>query len=91
MMTYIISYDIKKDKKRNKISKILEEYGQRLQYSVFICQVPKKELYNILLRMNPIIDKNTDSILIIPINLSKMEIIGTVKIDILTNNDNYIL
>lgn len=45
---YIISYDISKDKKRRKISKELENYGKRVQYSVFECELDKKrfeELY----------------------------------------------
>ncbi len=45
---YIISYDISKDKKRRKISKKLENYGKRVQYSVFECELDKKrfeELY----------------------------------------------
>ena len=41
---YVISYDIEKDKTRNKIAKTLENYGQRVQYSVFECHIKSKQL-----------------------------------------------
>ena len=40
---YVISYDIEKDKVRNKIAKTLENYGQRVQYSVFECRISRKQ------------------------------------------------
>ncbi len=41
---YVISYDIVEDRRRNKIAKLLEGYGQRVQYSVFECHIDKKTL-----------------------------------------------
>ena len=38
-MLYVVSYDIPKDKMRTKISKELENYGVRIQYSVFECEL----------------------------------------------------
>lgn len=46
---YVISYDIDKDKIRNKIAKLLEDYGKRVQYSVFECDIKEsqyEELYS---------------------------------------------
>jgi CRISPR-associated protein Cas2 len=43
-MNYIISYDISDDKIRNKISGILEDYGVRVQYSVFECWIEEEHL-----------------------------------------------
>ena len=51
---YVISYDIEKDKVRNKIAKTLENYGQRVQYSVFECRITLKQydkLYSELARL----------------------------------------
>ena len=36
---YIISYDIENDRIRRKIAKVLENYGKRVQYSVFECNL----------------------------------------------------
>ena len=42
---YIISYDIENNRIRNKIAKELENYGARVQFSVFECKLSEK-LYN---------------------------------------------
>ena len=36
-MFILVTYDIKDDKKRNKVCNILKDYGNRVQYSVFEC------------------------------------------------------
>ncbi|MCR5093348.1 MAG: CRISPR-associated endonuclease Cas2 [Lachnospiraceae bacterium] len=38
---YLVSYDITSDKRRRKIAKELENYGRRVQYSVFECELDK--------------------------------------------------
>ncbi len=40
---YVISYDIEKDRIRNKIAKKLEDYGKRVQYSVFECRISETQ------------------------------------------------
>lgn len=51
---YIVSYDIPSDRLRTKISKALEGYGRRVQYSVFECDLVEKryrELYEKLIKL----------------------------------------
>ena len=51
---YVVSYDITSDRLRNKIAKILEGYGLRVQYSVFECHLTEKEyteLYRKLMKL----------------------------------------
>ncbi len=51
---YVISYDIEKNKVRNKIAKELENYGRRVQYSVFECDISDakcRELYRKLTKL----------------------------------------
>ena len=38
-MFLVVCYDIPDDKRRNKISQILEGYGERVQWSVFECDI----------------------------------------------------
>ena len=42
-MFMVIVYDIEKNSKRTKVSKILEQYGNRVQKSVFECHLSNKE------------------------------------------------
>lgn len=47
-MLVLVVYDIPDDRRRTKLAKFLEGYGQRVQYSVFECflSLPKmKQLY----------------------------------------------
>lgn len=37
MLLYVVVYDIPCDKRRKKVSDLLEGYGRRVQYSVFEC------------------------------------------------------
>lgn len=39
---YLITYDISSNRLRNKVAKKLLDYGKRVQYSVFECDIDKK-------------------------------------------------
>ena len=64
-MKYIVSYDISADKKRTKASKLLEDFGVRIQYSVFECELTKKELKELKAKLSEIINEKIDSVLFI--------------------------
>lgn len=81
-MNYLILYDIEKDKVRNLIAKYLLSKGCiRIQKSVFLAHTdhPKfDEIKNTLAEINEIY-QNTDSIILIPLNVSdarSMKLIG---------------
>jgi len=78
-MFVVISYDIEDDKKRFKVAQILENYGTRVQYSVFECIINEQQLKEIKEKTKNIIDKEKDSIrfyIICEGCLKKIEIIG---------------
>lgn len=66
----LITYDISNTKTRTKLSKYLEKYGRRLQFSVFEITQPQSTIdtiqKTILSQFRPKI-KNNDSILFVPI------------------------
>jgi CRISPR-associated protein Cas2 len=43
-MFYVVSYDIPEDRKRDRVSKTLLDFGVRVQYSVFECILDGKLL-----------------------------------------------
>lgn len=66
-MRYLIAYDIGMDKKRTKIARILEEYGDRVQKSVFECflnNCVREELWS---RLMDHVDESEDRLRMIPI------------------------
>ncbi len=60
-MLYIISYDIHDDRKRNMVAKIMLDYGTRVQYSVFECNLDDDLLKKMILRLSKVISED-DSI-----------------------------
>ena len=63
-MRFIICYDITDDSLRAKIVKILEDYGERIQYSVFEFSVTELIFRRIMDSVNQIINSKEDSILV---------------------------
>ena len=59
---YLICYDISNDKNRTKISEELEQYGERINYSVFECFITPAQLNNILSFIEEKMDKKHDSV-----------------------------
>lgn len=43
---YLIAYDIADPGRLRRVIKVMESYGQRLQYSVFLCDLSGQELVN---------------------------------------------
>lgn len=44
---YLVSYDVVDDRRRNRVAKRLLDYGERVQYSVFCCQLNPRELHRL--------------------------------------------
>jgi CRISPR-associated protein Cas2 len=57
-MYTMISYDVKDDKRRNKVHKLLKNYGEWMQYSVFECQLDDARFQEVQQRLEPLIKAN---------------------------------
>ncbi len=68
MLFYVITYDIPCDKRRKKVSDLLEGYGQRVQYSVFECVLSKALYDELKKRLRERIKEEEDSIRVYPIS-----------------------
>ncbi len=62
----IIAYDIRDDRRLRVVARLLEGYGERIQYSVFRCRLSRRDLsrlrWELVLVMKP-----EDSLLVIPL------------------------
>jgi CRISPR-associated protein Cas2 len=61
-MFYAICYDICDDQRRTRVAKVLKDYGERVQYSVFEALVSPAELERIQQRLRAIIDPKEDTV-----------------------------
>lgn len=65
----IIAYDIPNDRRRNKVAKILETYGDRVQYSVFVVDCSPAALLRLKDEVEEVIKNDADSILFCDLGL----------------------
>lgn len=82
---YIVSYDISSNRIRKKLADTLENYGQRVQYSVFECRLTKKRYKELYSRLVGLCTDENDSVRLYVLceNCSaKIRIIGNSKTSI---------
>jgi CRISPR-associated protein Cas2 len=62
MLFYIVVYDIPCDKRRKKVSDLLEGYGKRVQYSVFECILNENKYKELKKRLRKQVKLPEDSV-----------------------------
>lgn len=62
---FIIAYDICEPKRLRQVCKTMEEYGERLQYSVFVCDLSRSELVHARAKVERQMDLDEDSVVIV--------------------------
>ncbi|MHA1294251.1 MAG: CRISPR-associated endonuclease Cas2 [Promethearchaeota archaeon] len=80
---WIISYDIKDNKRRNCISQELKNHGSRVQYSVFECLLPNEKAKKLINKLAGMISPKKDSIRFYKLCESchsKIQVCGTGKL-----------
>ena len=61
-MLMLVTYDIPNDRRRAKIAKTLLDYGDRVQYSVFECNLTSKQISQLQKELKELVDKEKDSV-----------------------------
>ena len=78
-MLILVSYDITDNKRRTKIAKTLRDYGERVQYSVFECNLTKKQQQTMIAELKEIINAEKDSVRIYPLradSAAQVQVLG---------------
>ncbi len=63
----LVSYDVASDRRRNRVAKTLRDYGDRIQYSVFCCQVNAREFLRLKNLLQERVDRDDDRILFVDV------------------------
>lgn len=66
-MFYIVSYDIPDDKRRLRVAKLVLDYGTRVQYSVFECNLDDRQREEMGKRLEDVISLAEDRLRIYPL------------------------
>lgn len=61
-MFYVVSYDVADDRRRSRVAKTMEDFGRRVQFSVFDCSLGDEALMKLRKRLQGLIDQETDSV-----------------------------
>ena len=62
----VVAYDIQDDRSRIQISKILEKYGTRINYSVFECMFTDRQFQKIQINLERWINRRYDTVVYYP-------------------------
>ncbi|GAB1512563.1 CRISPR-associated endonuclease Cas2 [Actinophytocola sp. KF-1] len=65
-MTMLICYDVSRDSARAKIAAYLQQWGDRIQRSVYICAIAPDKLTEVTNHLTTFIDPATDAVHILP-------------------------
>ena len=61
-MLVVVSYDIPDDRRRLRLAKVLEGYGERVQYSVFECNLTARQYDELRKEVVEVINNREDSV-----------------------------
>jgi CRISPR-associated protein Cas2 len=66
-MTVLVCYDISDDTTRARVAATLQQIGDRIQRSVFVCLIESDQLTPITARLHDLIDSGTDAVHLLPL------------------------
>jgi CRISPR-associated protein Cas2 len=61
-MLIVVSYDVTDDRRRLRVAAALEDFGTRVQYSVFECRLETPKIDHLRTRLLALIDRKEDSV-----------------------------
>ncbi|BCJ50440.1 hypothetical protein Asp14428_19150 [Actinoplanes sp. NBRC 14428] len=76
---YLIAYDICEPQRLRQICKVMKSYGERLQYSLFICDLSRSELVHARAETEALMKLTEDSLVIVDlgeVNSARFTFVG---------------
>lgn len=70
----VVAYDIEDDRRRARIARLLEGYGERVQYSVFECELEERHLQRLVRSLQRLLEPG-DAVRIYRLPLSRTEVL----------------
>lgn len=62
---YLVAYDIRDDRRLRAVAGCVERYGDRMQYSVFVCDLSDQERVMLRTDLEPLLKPSEDSVMIV--------------------------
>lgn len=64
----VVAYDVQADRRRARVARTLEDFGVRVQYSVFECLLTPAQQLELVAAINAAIDETEDSVSVYPLS-----------------------
>jgi CRISPR-associated protein Cas2 len=58
----VVSYDVRENRRRTRLAHALKDFGERVQLSVFECQLDEKQTASLCARLAKLIEPEEDSV-----------------------------
>lgn len=62
---FLVAYDVRDPKRLRAVHKLLQSYGYPVQYSVFVCDLTKRERIAFRWDLGEVVDHNADSVVLV--------------------------
>jgi CRISPR-associated protein Cas2 len=79
---FLVAYDISDDKRRTEVFHVCRDFGNHVQYSVFLCELDAKEVIQMRETLRGLIQHGEDQVMIVDLGpatrpvLEQMEVLG---------------
>jgi CRISPR-associated protein Cas2 len=67
---YLVTYDVADDKRRDRVHRTLLDFGDALQFSVFLCDLNEREKIDLRGRLGEAIHHRDDQVLVVRLGLA---------------------
>jgi len=85
-LLYLVTYDIRDDKRLRRVFKLMRGYGDHLQYSVFRCELSDRERVEMVGKLTEAIRTDEDQVLLFPLGPAG----GTREVNVLAVGTPYV-
>lgn len=77
---YFVSYDIADDKRRTRVFKICEAFGNHVQYSVFLCELDRREVVRMRDQLAQVIHHGDDQVLFVDVGPAVVDVMASIEV-----------
>ncbi len=77
---YLYAYDVADDKRRTRVHGTLLDFGDHVQYSVFLCDLSPRERIELSGRLSEIINHRQDQVMVVGLGPAERDLIDVLTV-----------
>lgn len=70
MLTWVVAYDIREDRRRGRVAKVLKKHGLPVQKSVFLVEAPEPAVQKLVQTLSEVVCPQTDRVFAWPLRVN---------------------